>query len=334
MRNLSVLLFLFCAVSLLRPLRAQRQPYTPAPALPATGSYADLPRFELGFSTADIRTFCVGQEYCYLPAFSLGAGATLNWNQRLAFDTNLYVTTGSGNGESNIAGGRTEEFLAGVRGEIRARHYGYCLKAQPGFLRWNKVITNVVYSAPDTFTDVYGGRTRFVTDVGGGVEYSPTPRIHLRGEFADLVMGYSSSRWLNNLQPEAGVYVGLGKPLEWEPAVYYPEAAHPFFDATNIVLLTASELGMTADAITTQRGLARGRGEADPIARPLVKFGWGGQISLEGLETAAEIAGMYGLHRTGHHWVERAVPVCLAITHAIFAYQNAKTGYGHKSPGS
>jgi hypothetical protein len=78
----------------------------------------------------------------------------------------------------------------------------------------------------------------------------------------------------------------------------------------------------------------RGRGEGDPIARPLVKYGWSGQISVEGPATGAEIAGLYGLYRTGHHGVERAVPLGLAIAHAVFAYQNAKTGYGRKPAGS
>jgi hypothetical protein len=321
-RNSLVVFFFFCVVFAHLPSRAQRLPGASAPA--DTG----LRRYELGFNTDDIRTFCVGEKNCYLPAFSVGAGATLNWNQRFAFDANLNVTTGTGNGATNIAGGRTVEVLAGLRGEIRARHYGYFLKAQPGLLYWDNVITNVVRSTPSTFSFVYSGRTRFVSDVGGGMEYSPTPRIHLRGEFADLVMRYSSTNWLNNLQPSAGVYVSLGRPIDWNPPVYNAAAVHPFFDAANIVLLTVSVLGMSADAITTQRGLARGRGEADPIARPLVKYGWSGQISLEGLETGAEIAGMYGLHRTGHHWVERTVPVCLAVAHAVAAYQNARTGYG------
>jgi hypothetical protein len=314
-RSFFVLLFLSCAVPAWLPLRAQQRPEP------------GLQRFEAGFNTADIRTFCVGKPECYLPAFGLGAGATVNWNQRLAFDSHVNVTTGSGDGATNQAGGRTVEILAGARGEIRARHYGFYLEAEPGLIHWDHVITNVVYPTPTTFSFLYGGRTRFVSSVGGGVEYSPASRIHLRVEFADLIMRYSSVGWLNDLQPTAGVYYGLGRSLNWKPSVYNAASVHPFFDATNIVLLTGSALGMSADAITTQRGTARGRVEADPIARPLVKYGWSGQIALEGLETGAEIAGMYGLHRTGHHWLERAIPVCLAITHAIFAYQNVKAGY-------
>jgi hypothetical protein len=297
-------------------------PAAPAPAL--TG----LRQFELGFNTADIRTLCVGQKDCYLPAFSVGAAATFNSSPHLAFDTSFNVTTGAGNGATNLAGGRTVEFLAGVRGEIRARRFGYYLKTQPGLLYWNHVITQTVYSTPTSFSFLYGGRTRFVTGVGGGMEVSLTPRVRLRGEFTDLLMRFSNSNWSNNLEPAAGVYVGLGRSIAWNPPAYNPAAAHPFFDAANIVLLTVGELGMTADAVTTQRGIAQGRAEADPLARPLVKYGWSGQITIQALETGVEIAGMYGLHRTGHHWIERAVPLGIALTHAILAYENDSTAHG------
>jgi hypothetical protein len=79
---------------------------------------------------------------------------------------------------------------------------------------------------------------------------------------------------------------------------------------------------MTADAITTQRFISRGQIEGDPLARPLVKYGWSGQISLEALEAGAEISGMYGLHRIGKHWLERLVPMSISTAHAIFAYGN------------
>jgi hypothetical protein len=293
-----------------------------------------LRRYEVGFDTADIRTFCVGEKDCYLPALSLGLGGAVNLTPHFAFDSGLNVTTGSGTAGTNIAGGRTVEALAGFRGELRARRYGYYLKMEPGFVYWSSAIDVSGHSTSDKFFFHYGGRTRFVTDIAGGMEYSLTPRIRVRAEIGDLLMRYTTTHWLNDLQPMAGVYVGLGKPIAWNPPVYDASAVHPFFDGANIVLLTASALGTTADAITTQRGLAQGRGEADPIARPFVKYGWSGQISLEVLETSAEIAGMYGLHRTGHHWVERAVPVCLAITHAIFAYQNASTNRGALSAGA
>jgi hypothetical protein len=288
-------------------------------------------RFEIGGTVADIRTGCIGLPYCYLPSFSVGAGAALNLNRRFAVDTNINVTTGAGNGSTNIDGGRAVEFLSGIRGELRARHYGYFVKAQPGFLHWNDVITQVIFPTPTTFAFLYGGRTRFVSDLGGGLEYSPFARIHMRVEIADLIVRYSNSSWSNDFQPTAGVYVGLGKPIEWTPPKYNPKSAHAFFDPGNLVLMTASVLAMTADGITTQRFLARGLMEGDPIAKPLVKYGWSGQITLEGLEAGGEVLGMYGLHRIGHHWIERAIPVAAAIGHGVISYTNTKAN-AHPAP--
>ena len=85
---------------------------------------------------------------------------------------------------------------------------------------------------------------------------------------------------------------------------------------------------MTADAITTQRFISHGVQEGDPFARPLVKYGWSGQISAMSLEIAAEAVGMYALHRIGQHRLERILlPACLATTHGIFAHNNAKISY-------
>ena len=291
---------------------------------PAQTADTGIRRFEIGGTVADIRTGCIGQPYCWLPSFSVGTAATLNLDRHFAIDANVNVTTGTGSGETNISGGREVEVLSGFRAEIRAKHYGYFVKAQPGFLYWNKVITQVIIPTPTSFSFLYGGRTRFVSDVGGGLEYSPFARIHLRAEIADLVMRFSNTSWYNNLQPTAGVYVGMGKPIAWTPPTYNPKSAHPFFGASNLVLMTGSVLAMTADGITTQRFLAQGMREGDPIARPLVKYGWSGQITLEGLEASGEILCMYGLHRIGHHWIERAIPVSAAIAHGVFAYGNTK----------
>jgi hypothetical protein len=111
------------------------------------------------------------------------------------------------------------------------------------------------------------------------------------------VIRYSSESWTNNLQPTAGVYYGFGKPIDWNPPTYNASVAHPFFDRKNLVLMSASILGMIADAITTQRFINQGGREGNPFARPLIKYGWSGQISSVSLEIAAQTVGMYALHR-------------------------------------
>jgi hypothetical protein len=295
------------------------------------GADASLRRLEVGGQVADIRTGCIGQPHCSLPSFGLGAGASLNLNPHFAVDANYNKTPESGS-STNIAGGNASEFLLGARAEVRARHYGFFVKAQPGYLRWSSVITGVISAptptAPFTpFNFSYGTSIHFASALGGGFEYSPNDRIHLRAEVSDLLVSYSATTWNNNLQPSIGIYAGLGRPIYWRPPVYRAETAHSFRDAPNSVLFLGSVLAMTADAVTTQRFISHGVLEGDPFARPLVKYGWSGQISAMSLEVSAEVVAMYALHRIGQHWLERLVPVGLATTHGIFAYKNAQLSF-------
>jgi hypothetical protein len=290
-----------------------------------------LPRFEVGLQTAQIRTYCVGttDETCEIPSFALGLNGTWNFKRFLAIDANYVVTPSAGTVSTNVYGGRISELMAGVRMETRAKHYGYFVEAQPGYLRWHNVITGVSYPTPQTFAFDYGSVTHFISDVGLGVEYSPSSRIHIRGEMADLIYRYSSQSWVNDFQPSVSVSYGLGPSLHWASPVY-DGARHPFFTSLNDTLLAGSALAISADAITTQRFIARGYRESDPLARPLVRYGWSGQIAASSLELGAETLAMYGLHRIRHHWIERLLPVGEATTHAVLAYNNTK--FSDRSP--
>jgi hypothetical protein len=294
-----------------------------SPANSAHSSDTGLHRFEIGIQTADVRTGCIGSaENCPLPSFALGGGGSMNLNQHFSIDANFLITPQSALYITDTFGGHASELLLGARAEVRARHYGFFLKAQPGYFSWSHLISGVEYPTPSTFVFSYGRRTYFATDAGAGLEYSPSARIHLRGEVTDLILHEGSSGWTNNLQPSAGIYYGLGKQIQWKPPIYEAKRAHRFGDTPNLVLLTVYVMAMTADAITTQQGLARGDREGDPFARPLVKYGWSGEISAMALEIGAETLGMYGLHRIGRHRIERLIPVSLAVIHAIFAYNN------------
>ena len=280
-----------------------------------------LRRFEIGIDSTAVRTPFSSADCC--PTLALGWGASVNLNHRFAIDTKLIATTASSASASNLYGGRVTEFLSGARAEVRARRYGYFVRAQSGFLKWDHVITGVVFPKPGTFVFQYGPRTHFISEVGGGVDLAVSSRVRLRAGVGDL-LALQSRSWSNSIQPSAGLYVGVGRPVAWTPPVYVAKAAHPFWDQWNIILVTGSVLGMTADSITTQRFIAHGQREGDPLAAPFVKYGWSGQISLEGMETAGEILGIYGLHRMGRHWFERLVPGAIAAAHGVLAYQNFK----------
>ena len=297
-----------------------------APAVQSATNVAALPRFEVGMNFADIRTDCINSNdaSCGLPQFAVGLGTSYNLSSHFAIDGNFTETPTRSKVATNFYGGHHAEYLVGLRSEARAQHYGYLLRTQVGTISWTHLITGAVNPPGGQLYFLFGDRLKFAANVAAGFEYSPWPRIHFRAEIGDLLRAFSRTVWQNNLQSMAGVYIGLGKPLMWKPVVYNAKATHPFFDSANVTLMTASVLGMTADAITTQRFISRGGVEGDPFARPLVKYGWSGQIAAEGLEINAVIWGMYGLHRIHQHWIERIAPAAVATAHGFFAYKNDK----------
>jgi hypothetical protein len=330
-------------------LRGQDQAVSPAAGIPAdTG----LRRFEIGVQTTDMRVgSCVGEAVpCRTPHFGLGAGAALNLNQHLAIDSiytllPTYDHLRTGFPPENPEGGRASEFLTGLRAEVRAKRYGLFVDAKPGFMSWSSVLTGFTFTpmgtGPNNYYEVnnYGRLTSLVTEIGGGGEYSLSPRTHLRIEMGDLLVRFNDNlrynfpagtnacgarciKWADNLQTTAGVYFGVGKPIAWTSPNHETEPSHRFFDSTNFALLGVSLMGQAADAVTTQRFISHGLPEADPLARPLVKYGWSGQIGLAALLNGGEISAMYWLHRKRQHRIERILPLPIAAASGVMAYRN------------
>jgi hypothetical protein len=126
------------------PLHSQERPAAAA----GDRSDAEITRFETGVQTTDLRTGCVGKRDCNLPSAAAGVSGTLNLNPHFAIDANWIVTPSVSTGSDNFSGGRATQFLAGVREEVRSKHWGLFLAAQPGVLHWNHVITAVDTTSP------------------------------------------------------------------------------------------------------------------------------------------------------------------------------------------
>ena len=62
---------------------------------------------------------------------------------------------------------------------------------------------------------------------------------------------------------------------------------------------------IATDAFTTQRGLDRGYREANPIMRPFVTRGIGGEAVGSALGFGVGLGTVYLLHKTHHHKAER-----------------------------
>jgi hypothetical protein len=86
-----------------------------------------------------------------------------------------------------------------------------------------------------------------------------------------------------------------------------PEApSHSFFERGSEIRMGLIAGLIAADGITTQHILTADHGsEMDPIVRPLVVRGAGGQAAASVLGYAFSIGGAYFFHRTGHHKLER-----------------------------
>ena len=97
---------------------------------------------------------------------------------------------------------------------------------------------------------------------------------------------------------------------------------HRFFDIQNATALAALAVGLTSDALSTQKGLGLpGFHEMNPLARPFVQNRPGAA-----LYNAASFAliggGMYFAHKTGHHKWERILPVAIAGWEGFLAARN------------
>ena len=77
---------------------------------------------------------------------------------------------------------------------------------------------------------------------------------------------------------------------------------------------------IATDAYTTQRGLSHGYREANPIMRPFVTRGIGGQAAGSALGFGAGLGTVYLLHRTHHYKAERiAMRMIVGVEGAVVA---------------
>jgi hypothetical protein len=84
-----------------------------------------------------------------------------------------------------------------------------------------------------------------------------------------------------------------------------PSQQRPFWMLENKVNVSLLAALITADAITTQRGLNKGFREVNPVMRPFVTRGAAGEAAGSALGFGAAVGIVYLLHRSHHHKAER-----------------------------
>ena len=95
---------------------------------------------------------------------------------------------------------------------------------------------------------------------------------------------------------------------QFEPGEFHN---HQFWDKWNVAIHAGNFAMQTTDAFTTRHVLDRHNGrERNPWARQFVTQGWAGQAAYSwGLSVGGTIVTSYFLHRTGHHRLERILPM-------------------------
>lgn len=86
------------------------------------------------------------------------------------------------------------------------------------------------------------------------------------------------------------------------------ERPHAFWDAKNSALFAIVALTSTGDFIVTHDNLQSGGRELNPVVRVFGRSAPGLALNFGG-ETASVIGLSYFLHKTGHHKLERLLPL-------------------------
>lgn len=101
-----------------------------------------------------------------------------------------------------------------------------------------------------------------------------------------------------------------------------PPRTHSFFDARNQLGFATLGASLTADALSTQKGLAYpGFVEMNPIARPFVQTRAGAAVYNAG--SFGLMAGlMYWAHKKEHHKLERILPMAVGSWEGLLSMRN------------
>jgi hypothetical protein len=101
-----------------------------------------------------------------------------------------------------------------------------------------------------------------------------------------------------------------------------PPRSHSFFDARNRLGFATLGASLTADALSTQKGLAYpGFHEMNPIARPFVQTRVGAAAYNAG--SLGLLTGiMYWAHKKEHHKLERILPLAVGGWEGLLSFRN------------
>jgi len=97
---------------------------------------------------------------------------------------------------------------------------------------------------------------------------------------------------------------------------------HRFWTLENKIDVSILTGLVAGDAITTQRGLSEGLREINPLMRPFVTRGAGGEATGAALGLGAAVGFAYWLHRSGRYKAERVTMRLMVAGEAGFVANN------------
>ncbi|CAN5744400.1 hypothetical protein BH18ACI4_BH18ACI4_10460 [soil metagenome] len=193
-----------------------------------TSAQSTESKIELGPQFTALTLFDVFEGDVTEPGF--GGRLTYNVNSKMAVEAegNFFPNK---NIFSGLGEGRAIQAQFGVKVGKRFSKFGIFGKARPGFLSVGEVLINEPGSSLDLFGSTHpnariGRKTHFTSDLGGVLEFYPTPRSIVRFDAGDTIVRYGPhfeydptnfpeliqrpARVRHNLQITAGVAFRLG----------------------------------------------------------------------------------------------------------------------------
>lgn len=146
----------------------------------------DLPKFEVAaeFTTLERDGFSGKQTEP-----GVGARFTFNLNRSVAFETAGYFFPRRCD-FCRDAGNMTQ-VVAGVKVGKRFENWGIFAKARPGVVSFSRGDFFPIFVGPPLIINIERDRnTSFATDLGGVLEFYPSPRIVTRFDFGDTIVHF------------------------------------------------------------------------------------------------------------------------------------------------
>lgn len=130
-------------------------------------------------------------------------------------------------------------------------------------------------------------------------------RVSLSVPFA--IVALTSALWAQGPLPDAPIAsMSTAFPIvASQPSI---ELRHKFWDRTNEVLFLAAAVSNAGDFAVTRSNLQSGGRELNPVVRIFGRSSAGLAVNFAG-ETAGVMSLSYFFHKTGHHKLERTVPM-------------------------